>query len=260
MQLKTYEIMPALLPYIEVICTMECDEDADTRHLRVLPDARVEIFLSYTNSPIAIIDDQLYKQSIVSFRINRFVDVQMRKGSGCIAVCFYPGMAARFLKVPITELSNTNTQLSELWNTSAGDLEEKLAKCNCPLLRVKILQTFLIDLLADSKSDPVIAQTLQYIQLADGRISVEQLSNYSGFSQRQLARKFQYDVGMSPKEYLRVARFHSSLKKLNNYPYSSLTEIAINSGYYDQAHFIRDYKEFTGYTPGKLLQSDHLLY
>lgn len=260
MHLKIYEIMPALLPYIKVICTMECDEAADTRHIRVLPDACVEIFLSYTNSPVAIIDEQLYKRSIVSFRMNRFVDVRMRKGSGCIAVCFYPGMAARFLKVPIGELANTNTRLSELWNISAGDLEDRLAKCNCPLMRVNILQTFLIDLLAGSKSDPVVAQILQYIQLADGRISVEQLSNYSGFSQRQLARKFQYDVGISPKEYLRFAKFHSSLKNLIDYPYSSLTEIAIKSGYYDQAHFIRDYKEFTGYTPGKLLQSDHVLY
>ena len=260
MQLQLYDIMPALLPYVKVICTMECDQDADNNHIRVLPDTCVEIFLNYTISPIAIIDSQLYERSIVSFRIDRYVDVQMRKGAGCVAICFYPGMAALFFKFPMGELANTTTPLSELWNLDAHVLEDQLAHCNSALMRVKIIQHFLIGQLAKSTRDIVVAQCLQQIQFQNGRLSVAQINKYSGFSQRQLSRKFQQDLGMSPKEYLRVSRFICSLKHLTNYPASSLTEVAHESGYYDQAHFIRDYKKFTGYTPGMLLRSENVLY
>ena len=260
MQLQLYDIMPALMPYIKVICTMECDQDADTNHIRVLPDACVEIFLNYTCSPVAIIDRQLYKRSIVSFRMNRYVDVQMRKGSGCVAVCFYPGMAAHFFKFPMGELANTTTALSELWNEQAEELEDQLAQCCSSLMRVNILQHFLIAQLSKSKRDTIVGQCLRQIQYTHERLSVGQVNNYSGLSQRQLSRKFQQELGMSPKEYLRVSRFICSLKHLNNYPLSSLTEVAHQSGYYDQAHFIRDYREFTGYTPGMLLRSEHVLY
>ena len=260
MQLQLFDIMPTLLPYVKVICTMECDQEADNTLIRVLPDTCVEIFLNYTISPVAIIDSQLYERSIVSFRMDRYVDVQMRKGAGCVAVCFYPGMAAHFFKLTMGELANTTMPLYELWNLDAQRLEDQLAQCNSTSMRVEILQHFLIAQLSKSTSDTVVVQCLRHIQFANGRLSVGQVNKYSGFSQRQLSRKFHQDLGLSPRAYLRVSRFLSSLKYLNKYPARSLTQVAHESGYYDQAHFIRDYKEFTGYTPGMLLMSDHVLY
>lgn len=239
---------------------MECDKDEDTSHIRVLPDACVEIFLNYTNSPVAIIDDQLYKRSIASFRMNQYVDVQMRKGSGCVAVCFYPGMAHRFFKYPMDVLANTTTPLNDLWGFAIEELEAQLAECSSPVLKVNILQQFLLQQLMSSKEDPVISQCIKQVRYSNGDLSVAELNNKVGLSQRQLSRKFQQIVGLSPKEYLRVNRFIYSLQQLKEHANSSLTEVAYLSGYYDQAHFIRDYKDFTGCTPGALVRSDHILY
>src|SRR5690606_9364089 len=91
MNLQLYPIIPKLRPYIKLICTMDCEDDADTRHIRVLPDTCVELFVNYTGTPVAIIGDELYRRSIVTFRMSRPMDVQMRKGSGCLAICFFPG-------------------------------------------------------------------------------------------------------------------------------------------------------------------------
>ncbi|WP_431213421.1 hypothetical protein ACQ86N_00280 [Puia sp. P3] len=66
MRLQLYNITPSLQPYIRLICTMDCDADADTDHIRVLPDTCVELFVNFTSTPVAIIGDQLYKRSIVS--------------------------------------------------------------------------------------------------------------------------------------------------------------------------------------------------
>ncbi|WP_257657836.1 helix-turn-helix domain-containing protein [Parapedobacter lycopersici] len=260
MNLQRYAIIPELQPFIKLICTMDCDDDADTRHIRVLPDTCVELFVNYTSTPVAIIGDELHRRSIVTFRMSKPMDVQMRKGSGCLAICFFPGMAYRFMSLPMHLLTDTTTAAEEIWKGLAVELEDKLAHAADNRARVMIVQQYLSGLLAKSRQDPQVACCLQRVQLSDGRLTVGKLTGITGMSQRQLSRKFQQAVGLSPNAYLRVNRFIRSLQHLKRYPLHSLTEIAYESGYYDQAHFIRDYKDYAGYTPGELAQARHILY
>lgn len=239
---------------------MECNDNADTSHVIVLPDACVEVFVNYTETPVAIIDDQLHKRSIVNSRMNRPTDVQMRKGAGCVAICFYPGMAHEFFQIPMHILSNTTCSLFDLWKERADELEESLAMAHNNELRVAILQQFLLSRLAERKSNQYIAHCLNQICLSKGMISLNRLTDQAGITQRHLSRKFQQHIGLSPKEYLRVSRFIHSLGQLKNNPQCSLTDIAYRSGYYDQAHFIRDYKDYTGHTPGEVLRSQNILF
>ena len=255
-----YNIIPALQPYVRSICTMDCDEDFDTRHIRVLPDACVELFISYTTSPVAIIGDALYKQSIITFRMSRPMDVQMRKGSGCLAVCFYPGMAYRFFNSPMQTFTDTTTLLHDAWTSTAAEMEDTLADARSNEMRVSLIQQYLLQRSAESKPDKLVGYCLQKISDATDPVSVKQLTDATGLSQRQLARRFQRTVGLSPVEYIGVSRFIKSLKHLKRYPAESLTSIAYENGYYDQAHFIRDYKAYSGHTPGEVAQANNILY
>ena len=144
MQIQYYDILPVLKPYIRSICTMDCGGDTDTSHIRVLPDTCAEIFINYTPAPVAVIDNELYKGSIVSFRTNKPVDVQMRKGAGCIAICFHPGMAYRFFKIPFHLLSNTTTSLADLWSKSTAALEDLVVHAGNNNSRVVLLQQHLL--------------------------------------------------------------------------------------------------------------------
>ncbi|MNY46150.1 HTH-type transcriptional activator Btr [compost metagenome] len=101
---------------------------------------------------------------------------------------------------------------------------------------------------------------MKQAQLSGGLITVGKLSTEIGLSQRQLSRRFQENIGLSPKAYLRVSRFVQSLQHLKKYPLISLTEVAYQSGYYDQAHFIRDYKVYTGHSPSEVLNAPHILF
>jgi AraC-like DNA-binding protein len=239
---------------------MDCDEYADTNHIRVLPDTCVELFISYTSAPVAIINNELYKRSIITFRMNQPMDVKMRKGAGCLAICFYPGMAYKFLHVPMYVLTNTTTALSDLWNHAAGEIEEKLSSLPTNEARVNLAQNYLLQQLAGNKQDLQMLHCLGRAQFSGGLIPVSQLTDDTGLSQRQLSRKFQQHVGLSPKEYLRVCRFIQSLKYLKKYPTLSLTEVAYESGYFDQAHFNRDYKAFADCTPGEVVRARNILY
>jgi AraC-like DNA-binding protein len=260
MRLHLYDIIPALQPYIKVLCTMDCDEDKDTRHIRVLPDTCVELFLSFTSTPVAIIGDELHKRSIVTFRMSRPMDVQMRKGAGCLAICFYPGMAYQFFRVPMHLLTDTTVALSDVWHEMAAELEDRLAGMCTNEARVEMVQRYLIEQLASGKHDLQVTYCLNQAQLSGGSVAVSKLSTEIGLSQRQLSRRFQENIGLSPKEYLRVFRFIRSLQHLKNYPRISLTEVACQSGYYDQAHFIRDYKAYTGHSPRELVNASHILF
>jgi len=260
MNLQRYPIVPQLRPYIKLICTMHCQDDADTRHVRVLPDTCVELFVNYTDTPVAIIGNQLHRRSIVSFRMSRPTDVQMRKGSGCLAICFFPGMAYRFIRQPMHVLADTTTAAADIWKGLGAELEDRLANAPNNQVRVAIAQQYLTGLLARGRHDPSVGYCLQRVQHSDAPLTVKQLADSTGMSQRQLSRKFQQIVGLSPQAYLRVNRFIRSLRHLKGHPQHSLTEIAYKAGYYDQAHCIRDYKDYTGYTPGEVAKASHILY
>lgn len=239
---------------------MECDTETDTSYIRVLPDACVEMFLNYTSTPVAIISDELHKRSIVSFRMSRPIDVQMRKGTGVIAICFYPGMAYKFIQIPMHTLSDTTIATADIWGCRAEEIENEIAGAHNNEVRVNLLQKYIFKELANSKDDLQIAHCLRQVRLSGGLIPAGRLILDTGLSQRHFLRKFQEHVGLSPKEYLRVSRFIGSLDYLKRYPVFSLTDIAYKSGYYDQAHFIRDYKDYTGYTPGQVLRASHILF
>lgn len=260
MRIQSYDILPSLQPYVKLICTMECDEDADTSCIRVLPDTCAEIFFNYTIAPVAIINEELYKRSIATFRMSKPANVQMRKGTGVIAICFHPGMAYRFMDVPMHQLANKTIGLAELWGSLAAELEDKLAMLSNNEARVKLLQSYLVKKMDYGNYDMKIACCLQQVRFSGGMIPIEKLAADLGISQRHLSRKFQECVGLSTKEYQRVFRFIESLGRLKRHSAKSLTEVAYESGYYDQAHFIRDYKEYTGYTPRQVVLARHILY
>lgn len=260
MIIQQFEVIPELQAYIKLICTMDCKEDIDINHIRVLPDTCVELFVNYTSTPVAIIDNELHKRSIVTFRMSRHSDVQMRKGTGCVAICFYPGMAYRFFHFPMHILTDRALALSDLWYDKAEEIESRLADAINNEARAVIVQQCLLQQLAQKKFDEQVAYCLGQIHRSPDELSIGQLTNGIGLSQRHLLRKFQQLVGLSPKEYLRVYRFVKSLNHLKKYPLISLTEVAYESGYYDQAHFNRDYKTFTGYTPSRVALAQDILY
>jgi len=226
MQLQLYPIHPDLKAYVKLICTMDCNEHTDTKHIHVLPDACVELFISYTDTPVAIIDQQLHPKSIVNARMNAPTAVQMRKGSGCVAICFQPGMAYPFFSIPMSALSNNSIALNEIWGSTITIIEEKLAHANDNSARVDLIQKHLLQLLQLAQQDLALTHCIRLIQQKPSEIRLAELQQMTGYGQRHLARKFNQHIGLPPKEYIKVNRFIGSLKHLKNQPELSLTQIA----------------------------------
>jgi AraC-like DNA-binding protein len=257
MALQLYTVIDKLRPYIKAICSMESQPGERNPALRVLPDTCVELFINYRDAPLTA----NVAGSLVTSRMSSFMDVEMLPGSGCIAVCFYPAAAWHFFSMPMNAITNGIIGLEHVWGTMAGEVEERIASARDNKERVTIIQQYLLRLFYTGYSnDKAVEHCLWQLNLFKGQLSAADLADKAGLSQRQLARRFNDRLGLAPKEYTRVSRFMHSLEVLKNNPAQSLTEIAYESGYYDQAHCIHEYREFAGLTPGELRAASHVLY
>lgn len=130
--------------------------------------------------------------------------------------------------------------------------------------KINTVEEFLLKKLDAAAIDRVVQSTIDTILTANGQISIGELSKQTNINRRQLERKFSSAVGLSPKQLSKTVRLQATLKLLLNKEYTTLTELAHESEYYDQAHFIKDFKEFTGLTPkefyGENLKMSSLFY
>jgi AraC-like DNA-binding protein len=261
MDLQVFHIIPQLQPYIREVCIVEFAKDDIPYTIRVLPDTCIELFINFGEMPLADFTNNVaYQRSFLTSRMSTYMDVARSAGSRCIAVCFKPGQAYRFFSVPMSELSNKVIELEDLWRSQSNDIEERLALATDNEQRSAIIQEYLLSLLVTHEADDHILHAFELIHAHKGQLSIEQLSKEANISHRQLSRRFHQLMGLSPKEYANMNRFLHSLKILKANRHLSLTQISYESGYYDQAHFIHEYRKYTGITPTELLRASNILF
>jgi AraC-like DNA-binding protein len=165
-----------------------------------------------------------------------------------------PPAARRLLGVPMHELFNRVVPLDDVLDT--GTLLEELAEADGWEARFARLDAELARRLeAAPAPHPAVRAAYDRLAATRGAIPVGVLAEEIGWSRRHLAARFREDVGVSPKALARLLRFEHALELLGARERTpgSLADVAYASGYYDQAHFNRDFRAFAGVTPGELL-------
>lgn len=232
--------------------------------MRVLPDTCIELFMNFhcpQRITVAGSVTPSYGRSFLTARMNRFMDVQTHGGVGFVSVCFAAGLAYPFFPMPMQDVANRVIDLRDVWGHSADELQERIDNASTVAQRVQLIQHDLIGRLRRSvQPDRTVDFCINQLKARGGCLSLEELASGVGISNRHLVRRFRHCIGLAPKEFARMMVFLSALDQLKNYPTSSLTEIAHESGYYDQAHFIHACREYSGMTPSQLIVTDQVLY
>lgn len=185
-----------------------------------------------------------------------FYDVQATGKVGLIAIAFKPDAAKLFLKIPVSEIKNISVSLEDIYGIQIKEFESKLKESLNNKQRINLIEAFLIKQLDESLIFDYnrINYSLRFIDRNKGLVSVEKLAELSCLSTRQFNRKFTEYVGLNPKQFTRIVRFQNAIYTQQQNLFENFTDIAYQCGYYDQAHFINEFKLFTGHTLGEFFK------
>ena len=238
---------PVLQPYIKHFLILESEQGMVNR---ILPDTSIVIAfrlrgkVSYADNGTT----HTFPQSVISGirASSRIVDYA--KDTANLLIIFKEGGAAAFFKEPLHELDSISVSLDYLIQRSkVNAVEEELAAATNNSQRILIVERFLLSELKKTQTDLLVSEAIQQIRQSKGAIKIKDLLSGLPISRDPFEKRFRKITGTSPKHFSVIVRLKNVIE---NYSGAlSLTDAAYSAGYYDQAHFIKDFKAFTGQAP-----------
>lgn len=258
MNIKYVRPSGILAEYINYYWILETDASDGQIWERVVPITNIELMFHYKTPFICQKENEaefIQPRSFISGIKNDYTDVATSGDSGVITVSFHPLGACNFFRFPLLEIENANINLRDIENSSISLVEEQLCISRTLDERISIIEQFMLSRFSAVSFDDLksVKEGLRLINDSKGQIDISSLSRSLFLTEKSLLRKFSSIIGKTPKQYSRIVRFQQIMRSLSEYGNSSLTQIAIDNGYFDQAHFIRDFKALSGYTPKDFL-------
>jgi AraC-like DNA-binding protein len=249
--LKVERHIPAtrLQPFIKDYMFIETESTADNC---ILPDTSIVLSVRYRGH-ISMQEKNLPEVVLSGIRKSA-KNVHYAGQSGNLLVRFTPGGAAAFFSEPLNEWVDQSVPAAFLKNYSdICPLPDQLAACGTKEEMIDWLEQVLVSRLINPQPDPLILLAIQKIRSAGGLIPIRQLTRDLYLSQDAFEKRFRQTVGTSPKHFSTIIRLRNAIHTHSNT--NSLTDTALTAGYYDQAHFIKDFKGFTGQPPGQFFRN-----
>lgn len=253
---------PALSNYLECFWTLQSRSTPSLLSPeRILPDGCTEIifnlaaaFKRYHSSNHV----EVQPQSLFVGQMRRFAMIEPTGEVRLFGIRFRPAGAYIFTHFPLAELTDKIIDLDLIWNHFSRELTEKIHLARTTHERTNIVEKALLARLDRRHDiDRIIESAIDTIIARDGLVSIDRLQKKLQLSSRQLERKFQERVGLSPKFFCRILRLQKVFKAVASHRPLHWSFIATECGYFDQAHFIHDFKEFSGQTPAIYFSEAH---
>lgn len=253
MNLLTYSPAPPLADFVDLFWLADGPAPAHRRE-RLLPTGTTELVIDLRET------SGLGGPLLCGPHSESFV-IDTAPQTAILGVHFKPGGAFPFFKAPAGELHNSLLCLDNLWASRAAEMRERVLQGPTPLARFQSLERFLMaQAVRPLARHPAVAFALRAFGDVAQAPSVSTVVERTGWSQRRFIEVFRDEVGLTPKLFCRVVRFQQVLRLLHLQREVDWTGVAMACGYYDQAHFIHDFRAFSGLSPTTYLRdrSDHL--
>ncbi|SIS64232.1 AraC family transcriptional regulator [Chryseobacterium gambrini] len=261
MNYQTFEPDQDLTAFIKCYWTLESPKEETPEKQTIVPDGCMEMIFHYGDLYKQYLDNEnsiIQPRCFVIGQLNRPLEIEPTGETGIFSVRFYPEGFLPFTTIPIKEMENTAISLEKLFGKDGQEIEQQILNANSTSERIKLIEIFLLDRLTDIETiDRIIKSTVETIITANGQLPIDELSRLTKIDRKQLLRKFSSAIGLSPKQLSRTIRLQAALKMLLSDQFSNFAELAYENKYYDQVHFIKEFKEFTGSTP-KEFYGNHL--
>jgi AraC-like DNA-binding protein len=265
MTLLTYRPQAPAAGFVDQLWLYEGSAPAHAKE-RALPTGSMELVINLRDETLRGYDPrtrdgfQTFRGPVLCGAYSESFLIDTAQQASIIGVHFKPGGAFPFLNLPAGELHNTHVALDALWGSKAGKLRERLLEATTPAAKFSVLEQ---SLLAEA-AKPLVRHAAVDFALSEfdsGHAhTVRQVTERIGLSPRRFIQVFTREVGLTPKLYCRVRRFQEVLRLVHRRQHVDWVNVALSCGYYDQSHFIRDFRSFAGLSPTAYLDArgDHL--
>jgi AraC-like DNA-binding protein len=229
---------------------------------RVLPGGSVDLVVNLAEDEIRIGDPadpasvRPHPGAVVGGTYTRSFLIDPPQRASIIGVHFQPGRAFPFLGVSPAEIVDAHVPLGDLWGCDGRNLRERLLEAGSPSERFRLVESALLQRLRRARpGHPAARAAVDAFGAGDHDVRVADVATLVGLSPRRFVQVFTSEVGLSPKLYARLQRFHRAkarIAALGEPP--SWSGFAVDCGYFDQSHMIRDFVGFSGISPGSYLR------
>ena len=262
MQVKRIQPHPLLQGYIEKMWVFESSGKPLNEDMKlIVPNGLIKLVVPFKNGLSGKMHGwhHLSKENSITVigmtDLPSIVESETDAPAGTIGVEFSPKGAYRFFHLKHVDIKNRIHPLTDLLGKVATQLEQRIG--NTPVVNEKIciLQQFLMELFLKQDNDQIFDFCVQRMIQTQGRITVKELEKQTGYSSRWLNMKFIERVGVSPKNLASILRFHHYYQTIVNDSELIFFQREFYNYFYDQSHFIKEFKRFTGITPTKFQHS-----
>jgi AraC-type DNA-binding domain-containing proteins len=249
MLILTFVPIPPLSMFVDYFWYMEGYNSFHTWE-RTLPDGSADAIFVLQDESVRLLDRRAGQMepgySVLCGPHSDYYAIDTAGKATVIGIHFKPGGARPFLKEPLQELLNSHVPLDAVWGAKAGSLREELLAAQSPEGVFRVMERGLLSFAFRPLTiHPAVRYALNNLP---GRHVMEVVDRI-GLSHRAFNQMFKETVGMTPKVYSRILRFQHALDCIARSENIVWTDIALSCGYYDQAHFIKDFQSFSGINP-----------
>lgn len=250
---KNYIPNPKLSNYIKCYWSLENSDTSNISKEKIFPDGCMELifhfgdlFKKHKQNNFS----EIQPKSFIHGQLKEYIEIEPTGKTGIFSARFYPTGLKPFVDFDISEIAGQNINIYDIWKNDGKILENKILNSKNDEQRINILEFFLLEkLFKFQENNKIVDLCVNTIIKSNGNVTIDKLAYDLNIGKRHLERRFISSVGLSPKMLSRIIRFQNILNMIEHKQFSSLTMIAYEGGFYDQAHFIRDFKEFTGLNP-----------
>lgn len=253
MRLQNIEPHPALKIYIHKIWLFESSGKMALDELKlVVPNGHIKLSVAFRNGIVASINGKsmISREQNISLTgladVPVILDVEKDISTGTIVVEFNPQGAYRFFQISLSEIQNQIQPLKDVIGNVAKRLEEQISNAKSIASKVSLLQSFLLKQFMQYAEDPIFEYCVTKIISSKGKITIRELERKTGYSSRWLNMKFADKLGISPKNLSTIIRFNQYYNAVANDKEMDFMRTSFYDHYYDQSHFLKEFKRFTG--------------